>query len=289
MKKIIAVILLVLMTISPIYGASGFAVTVGVTTNSNQEWKSSVMDYFQSQTDKKVGTATTILITASEVHKISKNITGRTYSSNQIFSCAMVDLNYSQGIKIIVDNSKIKVVTPKMYANALKSSGIENGYVVVTAPVQSSGEAALAGVLKSYEIAVGAQIPDSVKKAATEELYTETDIANQTGQDPDKVADLFEQVKNEVQKQNLQDPNQIKIIVINIAGNLNININDQQAQQIADTIANSQKVQGDLSEFKSQLQNVTNQFTQANGILDQIMNYLQMAFDYIKGLIFGNN
>lgn len=287
MKKIIAVVLLVLMTISPIYGASGFAVTIGVATNSNEAWKNSVMDYFQSHTDKNVNTATTKLVVASEVNKISQNITGRTYSSSQIYSCAMVDLNYSQGIKIIVDNSKIKVVTPKMYANALKSSGIENGYVVVTAPVQSSGEAALAGVLKSYEIAVGAKIPDSVKKAATEELYTETKIANQTGQDPDKIADLFEQVKNEVQKQNLQDPSQIKIIVINIAGNLNINISDSQAQQIADAIANSQKVQGDLSEFKSQLQNVTDQLTQANGILDQIMQYLQMAFDYIKNLISG--
>ncbi|HEX3014391.1 MAG TPA: DUF1002 domain-containing protein, partial [Methanobacterium sp.] len=31
-----------------------------------------------------------------------------------------------------------------MYANALKSLGIQNGYVVVTSPVQASGESALA-------------------------------------------------------------------------------------------------------------------------------------------------
>ncbi len=287
MKKYIAVILLVLMTISPIYGASGFAVTIGVATNSNDQYKNSVMDYFQSHTDKNVNTATIKLITASEVNEISKTITGRTYSSNQIFSCAMVDLSYNNGIKVIVDNSKVKIVTPKMYANALKSIGITNGYVVVTAPVQSSGEAALAGVMKSYEVAVGAPIPDSAKQAATDTLYTENKIANETGQNPDQIANLFEQVQNEVQKQNLQDPSQIKIIVINIANNLNINISDSQAQQIANTIANSQKVQGDLSQFKSQLQNVTSQVTQSGGILGQIMSYLQMAFDYIKGLIYG--
>jgi len=287
MKKFIAVILLVLMTIGPIYGASGFSVTIGETTNSNQAWKSSVMNYFQSHTDKNVSTATTKLITASEVNEISQNITGRIYSSNQIFSCAMVDLSYSNGIKIIVDDSKINVVTPKMYANALKSTGIEKGYVVVTAPVQSSGEAALAGVLKSYEIAVGAPIPDSAKQAATDELYTETQIANQTGQSPDKIADLFEKAQNEVQNQNLQDPSQIKIIVINIANTMNINISDAQAQQIANTLANSQKVQGDLAGFKSQLQNVTNQVTDSGGILDQIMQYIQMAFNYIKNLIYG--
>lgn len=287
MKKLIIGILILLMAVGPIYGASGFAITFGETTYANPQWKSSMMDYFQSQTDKKVDNATTKVITASEVNQIAKNITGKTYSSKQIFSCAMVDLSYNQGIKIVVDKSKISIVTPKMYANALKSSGIENGYVVVTAPVQSSGEAALTGVLKSYEVAVGTSIPDNAKKAATEELYTEQNIANQTGQNPDKVADLFEQVKNQAKKQNLQDPNQIKTIVINIANNMNINITNAQAQQIANAIANSQKVQGELSAFKQQLQNVTNQVNQPQGILNQIMGYFQAAFDYIKGLVYG--
>ena len=288
MKKFIAVILLVLiMTLSPIYGASGFAVTIGVATNSNSQYKSSVMDYFQSHTDKNVSTATTKLITASEVNEISQNITGRTYYSSQIYSCAMVDLSYSNGINVTVDSSKINVVTPKMYANALKSLGINNGYVVVTSPVSASGESALAGVLKSYELAVGAQIPDNAKQAATDTLYTETNIANETGQSPDTIANLFEQVQDQVQNQSLQDPSQIKVIVINVANSMNINISDSQAQQIANTVSNSQKVQGDLANFKSQLQNVTGQFSQSGGILSQIMNYLQSAFDYLKSLIFG--
>lgn len=288
MKKFIAVILLVLiMTLSPIYAASGFAVTIGVATNTNSQYKSSVMDYFQSHTDKNIGTATTKLITASEVNEISQNITGRTYSSSQIYSCAMVDLSYSNGINVTVDSSKINVVTPKMYANALKSLGIQNGYVVVTSPVQASGESALAGVLKSYELAVGAQIPDDAKQAATDTLYTETNIATETGQNPDTIANLFEQVQNQVQNQSLQDPGQIKIIVVNVANSMNINISDSQAQQIADTISNSQKVQGDMAGFNSQLQNITDQVSQSGGILGQIMNYLQSAVDYLKNLIFG--
>jgi len=286
MKKIIAGILILIMALSPIYGASGFAITIGQTTNGNSAWKNSVMNYFQSNTDKNVSDATQKLVTASEVNKISKDITGRTYSSKQIYSCAMVDLSYSNGIKVVVDKSKIKVVTPKMYSNALKSSGIEKGYVVVTAPFQSSGEAALTGVLKSYEIAVGANIPESVKKAATEELYTEIRIVNQTGQNPDKIADLFEKVKNETQKQNLQDSAKIKVIVVNIAASMNINLSDAQAQQIADAIANSQKVQGDLTGFKQQIGNLTGPVNDM-GILDQVMGYLQMVYDYIKSLVIG--
>ena len=285
MKKLALGLILVIMILSPVYSVSGFAITYGETTYANADWKSSMNSYFQSKTSKNINEATSKIITASEVNAISTNITGRTYPSSQIFSCAMVDLSYNQGINVNVDTNKITVVTPKMYANALKSSGINNGYVVVSSPVLASGEAALAGVLKSYEIAVGATIPDQAKKAATKELYTETQIVNETGQNPDKIADLFSKVKDQVQSENLQDPAQIKVIVINIASTMNINLSDQQAQQIADSISNSQKAQSSLTDFKNKLQNVTTQATQSDGIIDQIMMYLQDIFNYLSSLI----
>ncbi len=285
MKKFAIGLILVIMMLSPVYSVSGFAVTYGETTYANADWKNSMNSYFQSKTSKNIDDATSKVITASEVNAISANITGNTYPSSQIFSCAMVDLSYNQGINVIVDTSKIKVVTPKMYANALRSSGINNGYVVVSSPVSASGEAALAGVLKSYEIAVGVPIPDQAKKAATEELNTETQIVNQTGQNPDKIADLFSKVMDKVQSQNLQDPAQIKVIVVNIASTMNINLTTQQAQQIADTISNSQKAQASLSDFKNKLQSVTNQATQSDGIINQIMNYLKSIFNYLSSYI----
>lgn len=287
MKKLALGLILLIMIISPIYGVSGFAITYGETTYTNADWKNSMNTYFQSKTSKNVSDATSKVVTASEVNAISMNITGRTYPSSQIFSCAMVDLSYSQGINVVVDSSKITVVTPKMYANALKSTGINNGYVVVSSPISASGEAALAGVLESYEVAVGAPIPDQAKKAATEELYTETQIVNQTGQSPDKIADLFSKAMDQVQNQNLQDPAQIKVIVINIANSMNINLSDQQAQQIANSLANSQQAQSSLTDFKNKLQSVTTQATQSGGIIEQIMNYLQSIFNYLSSLVSG--
>ncbi len=275
------------MVLSPIYGATGFAITYGETTYSNSDWKNSMNAYFQSKTTKNISDANTKVVTASEVNAISSNITGRTYPSSQIYSCAMVDLSYNQGINVSVDTSKITVVTPKMYANALKSTGINNGYVVVSSPVAASGEAALAGVLSSYEIAVGTPIPDQAKKAATEELYTETQIANQTGQNPDHISDLFSNVTDQIQAQNLTDTNQILVIVNNVASNMNINLTNQQAQQIANSLADSQNAQSSLTDFKNQLQNVSNQASQSGGILEQIMSYIQNILNYLSNLISG--
>lgn len=287
MKKYLVGLIVVLMVLSPIYAVSGFAITYGETTYTNSNWKNSMDTYFQTKTTKNVSDAATKVVTASEVNAISSNITGRTYPSSQIYSCAMVDLSYNKGINVSVDTSKITVVTPKMYANALKSTGINNGYVVVSSPVSASGEAALAGVLRSYEIAVGTPIPDQAKKAATEELYTETQIANQTGQNPDHISDLFSNVTDQIQAQNLTDPNKILVIVNNVAGNMNINLTPAQAQQIANSLADSQNAQASLTDFKKQLQNVSNQASQSGGILDQIMNFIQGILNYISNLISG--
>ncbi|HHT19223.1 MAG: DUF1002 domain-containing protein [Euryarchaeota archaeon] len=291
MKKLLLAIIVTIIVLSPVYSAStnswgsGFAITYGETTYNNPSYKNSVVNYFESHTNRNLDEANTEVITAMEVNKVSKDITGRTYPSNQIFSCAMVDLSYTQGIKVVVDESKITVVTSKMYATALKSTGIESGYVVVTSPVSATGESALTGVMKSYEIAVGTPIPENAKKAATDELYTQSQIAEQTGQDPNKIADLFDQVKQEAQKQNLDDPAQIKEIVINIAATLNINLTNEQAQQIANAVANSQKAQDSLTDFKNRLESVTQQASESQGIINQIMNYLQGFIDYIMSFI----
>ncbi|MDP1553428.1 MAG: DUF1002 domain-containing protein, partial [Methanobacteriaceae archaeon] len=278
MKKYIIGFILVLMLITPLYAANGFSITIGEATNNNAAYKSSMLSYFQSKTDKNIDDAQIKVITASEVNDISKNVTGLVYPSNKIFSCALVDLSYNEGVKVVVDKSKVRVVTPQMYANALQSSGIDRGYVVVSSPVPASGEAALAGVLKSYELAVGTPIPEEAKKASTEELYLQTQLVNQTGQSGDNIAQLFSDVKNQTQQKNLQNPEQIKVIVINVASQMNINLSDNQVQQIADSLANSQKVKANLTDFQNELQNISQNVSSSN-ILDQITSFIQGLFN----------
>ncbi|HEY0196013.1 MAG TPA: DUF1002 domain-containing protein, partial [Methanobacterium sp.] len=178
----------------------------------------------------------------------------------------------------------INLVTAKMYENALRSTGITNGYVVVTSPVSATGESALAGVLKSYEDAVGTPIPEEAKKAATQEIYTQSNIANETNQSADQIANLFEQVQTEVQNQNLTNVSEIKVIVINVANNMNINLTDQQAEQIATSLSDAQQAQGSLDQFKSSLQNATQQASDSSGFINQVMTYLDSLLTYLQSL-----
>lgn len=294
MKKFIVGFLLLLVFMAPLYASSqdvvGFSVILGETTHNNENYQNSMLNYFQTKTDKDVSQIPVKIITASEVNEISQSITGINYNSKQIFSCAMVDLSYTEGIKVEVDESKVTLVTPQMYANALQSSGIEKGYVVVSSPLAASGEAALAGVLKSYEIAVGMPLPEEAKKASTEELYLGTQLIEETGENPDNIAELFSEVKNQTQAENLQETQEIKMIVVNVANQLNINLSEKQAEEVAQSVSNSQKVQDNLTEFKDQLDNVSEQVSSQGlfqDILDQISGFLEWAADYLQNLITG--
>ena len=159
--KIIGIILIIfiiggfVVPVGPIgqTADSSIAVTYGETTYANQDYKDIVNQYFKDNGYNNLDNANKTIITANDVNAISQDISHKTYNSNQILSSALVDLNSNNDIKVDVDKSKITTVTESMYKTALNSSGITKGHVIVTSPTTATGESALAGILKSYEVA----------------------------------------------------------------------------------------------------------------------------------------
>ena len=145
-------------------------ITYGETTHHNANYKNIVDDFFVKEAGVDLHTINSKIITASQVNEISASITGKTYSSDQIFSCALVDLNDNSELQVSVDKSKITTITGNMYISALKSSGITAGHVYVTSPVSATGESALAGIMNSYEEATDVEIPETVKETANKEI-----------------------------------------------------------------------------------------------------------------------
>lgn len=253
---------------------SSVAVTYGETTYNNQNYKEIVDQYFQDNGYKNIDNANKTIITASDVNAISQDISQKTYNSNQIFSSALVDLNSNDDIKVDVDKSKITTVTEKMYKTALNSSGITKGHVLVTSPTTATGESALAGILKSYEVATGKEIPTDVKEAANNEIYTQSEVVNNTNASADDVANVVSQAKEEVAKQNTTDPQTIITIVNNIASNNNINITNNDASNLADSISQSQSVQNQANQYQEQVTNYVNS-EGAQTLFAQIWNMIQ--------------
>ena len=264
---IIAVMIFAPMGFSTNSNGADIVVTYGETTYNNANYKSIVDNFFN------VNNAKESVITADDVNKISSGISQRYYNSNQIFSCAMLDLSSDNNIRIDVDTSKITTVTASMYKSALESAGITRGYVKITSPVTATGESALAGVMKSYETSTGKEIPSEVKDAANNEIYTQTEIVNNTGASADDVAKLMDDIKNEVSKANTTDRQTIINSVNNVVNNYNINISDNDINNIVNTVQQTQSVKDQATNYQSQINNFVNS-SEGQSFIDSIMNFI---------------
>ena len=257
---------------------SNVVITYGETTYANSDYKSFVDNFFVDQANVDVNNVGVKTITADQVNQISGGITGKYYNSNQILSSALVDLNDNSDLKVSVDKSKITTITGEMYISALKSAGITKGHVYVTSPVQATGESALAGIMNSYEEVTDIEIPDSVKEAANDEIYTEAEIVDNSGVDADELANLVDQVKEEVSADNITDHDTIVNIINNYVENNNINITNYDIENLADSIEQVQNVQGDVNYYKDQVGDILGDTSSSgfsiDGLLDWIKSFL---------------
>ena len=255
-------------------------ITYGETTYNNANYKNSVDSFFTDNGGINLKNVDSKIITASEVNKISSTITGKSYSSNQLFSSALVDLNDNDNLEVSVDKSKITTITGDMYISTLKSAGITAGHVYVTSPVEATGESALAGIMNSYEVVTDVEIPDTVKEAANNEIYTQAEVVNNSGVDADKLSKLVDDVKQEVSSDNVTDHNTIVNIINNYVQNNNINITNTDIENLASSIEQVQNVQGDVNNYKDQLNNFMgsdflNTTSDNQSFIDGILNWIR--------------
>ena len=253
---------------------SQVVITYGETTYNNANYKTTVDTFFENNAGGNLKNIDSKIITASDVNKISGSITGKTYSSDQVFSSALVNLKENDNLEVSVDKSKITTITGDMYISALKSSGITAGHVYVTSPVEATGESALAGIMNSYEEVTDVEIPDNVKEAANNEIYTQAEIVKNSNVDAEKLSDLVDDVKEEVKANNVTDHTTIVNIINNHTVTNNINITNSDIENLATSIEQTQNVQGDVNTYQSEVSGIMNgtNASEQKGFLDGFFN-----------------
>ncbi|MDO5815105.1 MAG: DUF1002 domain-containing protein [Methanobrevibacter sp.] len=261
---------------------SNLVITYGETTYANSNYKSSVDSFFVSQANVDLNDVGQKVVTAHQVNQVSSGITGKSYSSSQIYSSALLDLNDNDNLQVSVDKSKITTITGDMYISALKSAGITSGHVYVTSPVSATGESALAGIMNAYEEVTDVEIPESVKEAANDEIYTQAEIVQNSGVDANDLSQLVDQVKEEVSKDNVTDHDTIVNIINNYVENNNINITNVDIENLADTIEQVQNVQGDVNYYKDQVSDFLNDNNSTGGFsLDGLLDWIK---SFVNGI-----
>jgi len=196
---------------------------------------------------------------------------------NRAISSALVEiLPAGQGIQVQAKN--ITWATNDMYANALVTAKVRDARVLVSAPFPVSGTAAL-----TFETATGDSLGEGYKKIANEELVKTGELGEQIGKE--KAAELILRVKEKVTEERTQDPARIRQIIINVAGDLNITLNNQQIDEITALMERISRLNLEVKDLATQLSGIKAKVERTIGEGGQLKNWLQRILESLNRLI----
>ena len=138
--------------------------------------------------------------------------------------------------------------------------------------------------LASNDIVVvveGEKLSEEGKKAANEELVTTGELGEDIGKD--KAASLVKGVKERIVREKVTDPKKIRDIIIDVAGDLNINITQQNMNQLADLMEKISHLDLNVGQISGQLQNISKGLDKVGQTINENKGILQQILDAIKG------
>lgn len=225
---------------------SSKVVTLGANLTDSQ--KNSMYEYFGTSSDK----AEVIEVTNADERKYLEGVAPNEQIGTRTYSCSYVEPTTSGGIQVKVSN--LTYVTSSMISSTLLTSGVENCNVVAASPIEVSGTGALTGIMMAYEKATGTTLNDDQKAAATNELVTTGDLANDIGQD--KAENVMNDVKKDVIEGGLTDADDIQNAVENAAKDNNVTLTQEQIDKISDLMKNISQYDYDVKALKNTLDNI---------------------------------
>lgn len=205
-------------------------------------------------------------------------------------SCVYVEL-LPEGSGMEVTTSNITWCTGEMYIGALATAGITDAKIIVAAPFEVSGTAALSGVYKAYEDMTGQKLDDIAKLVSTQELTITGELAEEIGSmdSTSIVSDLklmLEETKN------MSDEEIIREIEL-IAQQYNVKLTNTQKNQLL-TLCRSlegldaESLKSRVEDVQDTLKKVANAKTQVVGFVEKakkVVESVSSFFDKIKDII----
>ena len=249
-KRCLPALLAVTLTFTnlPMIARADSAKVVTLGANISEEQKNSMYEYFGTSADE----VETIEVTNQDERKYMEGIATEAQIGTRTYSCSYVEPTDDGGIQVKVAN--LTFVTSSMIASTLLTSGVENCNVIAASPIEVSGTGALTGIMMAYESASGEELDEDQKAAATEELVTTGELADEIGQE--QASELMNQIKQEVIEDDLSEKDEIEDTVTKAASDVGVNLTDEQIAQITSLMQNIAQYDYDVKALKKTLDNL---------------------------------
>lgn len=238
----------------------------------------------------KRGGAIELRVTNGEERQWLQGYVDESLIGTRSISCVYVEL-LPEGSGMDVTTSNITWCTGEMYISALATAGITDARIIVAAPFEVSGTAALTGVYKAYEDMTGKKLDDLAKLVSTQELTITGELANEIGSmDSTSIVNDLKLMLDETQK---MTDDEIRAEIIDIAGRYNVSLTNTQIQQLIDLCRSLEGLDADslkarVEEVQGTLQKVSDAKTKVVGFVEtvkKVVTSVSSFFDKIKDII----
>ena len=175
-----------------------------------------------------------------------------------------------------------------MFINALVTAGIDNAKIIVAAPFEVSGTAALTGIYKAYEDISGQELDEIAKLVSTQELVITGELADEIGS-YDAVT-IVNEIKLILDETREMSDEEIKSEIEVIATQYGITLKDSQLDQLVTLCRALEKMNSDeLREKVEYVQNTIKRLAEAqekvSGIAETVKSIVNSIGDFIDKII----
>lgn len=203
----------------------------------------------------QLGNYDVVNVTNAEEHSyLGAYIDASKIGSKSWSSVVIIKKDKGNGINISTRN--ISYCTVGMYKNALVTAGIQDADIIVAAPQNISGTAALVGVFKAYEKMTGETLPDNSVDTALNELVLTGELVGGTGADSEQVEGLVAYLKQKVAENGLNDPESIREVIEDASQQFDITLTEEQKQQLIDLLMKISELDLDVDQLLTQAQSI---------------------------------
>ena len=236
--------------------------------NLNEEQIAAVYQLF----NVKRGEVTELTVTNAEEREYLEGYVDESLIGTRSISCVYVEL-LAEGAGMDVTTSNITWCTPEMYISALATAGITDARIVVAAPFEVSGTAALTGVYKAYEDLTGKKLDDLAKAVSTQELTITGELANEIGEmDSTSIVNDLKMMLDETAQMTDEE---IREQIIQIAATYNVNLTENQINQL---ISLCRSLEGlDADALKSRVEEVQNTLKKVSDAKTQVIGFVEQV------------
>ncbi len=215
------------------------------------------------------GDVTELRVTNADERKYLSGYVDDSVIGTNSISCVYIEV-LEEGEGLDVTTSNINWCTSQMYVSALATAGITDAKIIVAAPFEVSGTAALTGVYMAYEDITGEKLDETAKLVSTQELTLTAELADKIGSyDSVEIVNELKLLLGETR--NMTDE-QLRAEIVSIASDLGVTLTDTQINQLISLCRSLEKLNPD--ELKAKVESVQNTIAKLGQAKETVSNFL---------------